>query len=92
MENACNLASINLDFARGDEFVVISSAVIGGASLFGGKGRVIPGAFLGIIMIQVILNGLTLAEASPFLFMAFRGFLIYIAVMMDSIKFSGELR
>ena len=92
MVNACNLAMINLNFAIGDEFVVISSAVIGGASLFGGKGRILPGALLGIIMIQVILNGLTLAEASPFLFNVTRGLLIFIAVMMDSIKFSGELR
>ena len=92
MVNACNLAMINLNFAIGDEFVVISSAIIGGASLFGGKGRILPGALLGIIMIQIILNGLTLSEASPFLFQLFRGIIIFVAVMMDSIKFSGELR
>jgi len=92
MVNACNLAQINLNFSINDEFVVISSAVIGGASLFGGKGRILPGALLGIIMIQVILNGLTLAGASPFLFQVTRGLLIFIAVMMDSIKYSGELR
>jgi ribose/xylose/arabinose/galactoside ABC-type transport system permease subunit len=92
MVNACNLSSVNQNFAIGDEFVVISSAVVGGASLFGGKGRILPGALLGIIMIQVILNGLTLAEASPFLYQVIRGLIIFIAVMMDSIKFSGELR
>jgi ribose/xylose/arabinose/galactoside ABC-type transport system permease subunit len=92
MVNVCNLSSISQNFALGDEFVVISSTVVGGASLFGGKGRILPGAFLGIIMIQVILNGLTLAEASPFLYQIIRGVLIFIAVMMDSIKFSGELR
>jgi ribose/xylose/arabinose/galactoside ABC-type transport system permease subunit len=92
MVNACNLSAINLNFSVGDEFVVISSAVVGGASLFGGKGRILPGAFLGIIMIQVILNGLTLAEASPFLYQTVRGIIIFIAVMVDSVKFSGELR
>ena len=38
------LSVINPNFAQNDEFTVISSAVIGGASLFGGKGKVIPGS------------------------------------------------
>jgi ribose/xylose/arabinose/galactoside ABC-type transport system permease subunit len=92
MVNACNLSSVNQNFAIGDEFVVISSAVVGGASLFGGKGRILPGALIGIIMIQVILNGLTLARVSPFVYQVIRGIIIFIAVMMDSLKYSGELR
>jgi ribose/xylose/arabinose/galactoside ABC-type transport system permease subunit len=92
MVNACNLSSVNQNFAIGDEFVVISSAVVGGASLFGGKGRILPGALVGIIMIQVILNGLMLTQASPFLYQVVRGVIIFIAVMVDSLKFSGELR
>jgi ribose/xylose/arabinose/galactoside ABC-type transport system permease subunit len=92
MVNACNLSSVNQNFAIGDEFVVISSAVVGGASLFGGKGRILPGALIGIIMIQMILNGLTLARISPFVYQVIRGIIIFIAVMMDSLKYSGELR
>lgn len=92
MVNACNLSSVNQNFAIGDEFVVISSAVVGGASLFGGKGKILPGALIGIIMIQAILNGLTLAQASPYVYQVVRGVIIFIAVMIDSIKFSGEIR
>jgi ribose/xylose/arabinose/galactoside ABC-type transport system permease subunit len=92
MVNACNLSSISNNFAIGDEFVVISASVVGGASLFGGKGKMIPGAFVGIIMIQVILNGLTLAQGSPFAYQVARGVIIFIAVMVDSLKYSGELR
>jgi ribose/xylose/arabinose/galactoside ABC-type transport system permease subunit len=92
MVNACNLSSVNQNFAIGDEFVVISSAVVGGASLFGGKGRILPGALVGIIMIQMILNGLTLARVSPFVYQVIRGIIIFIAVMVDSLKYSGELR
>lgn len=92
MVNACNLTSINQNFAIGDEFVVISSAVVGGASLFGGKGRIFPGALVGIIMIQVIINGLTITNASPYAYTVVRGAIIFIAVMVDSIKFSGEIR
>ncbi len=90
--NATRLASVNQNFAIGDEFVVISSAVVGGASLFGGKGKIIPGAFIGIVMIQMILNGLTVTQASPYVYQVVRGVIIFIAVMVDSIKFSGEIR
>ena len=92
MVNACNLSMINQNFAIGDEFVVISSAVIGGASLFGGKGKVLPGALIGILMVQVILNGLTLIQASPYIYTVVRGMVIFVAVMIDSYKFSGEIR
>ncbi len=92
MVNATNLSVINPNFAQGDEFVVISSAVIGGASLFGGKGRVLPGAIIGIVMIQVIINGLTMIGASAYVYTIFRGVIIFLAVMMDSIRFSGEIR
>lgn len=92
MMNACNLSSINQNFVIGDEFVVISSAVVGGASLFGGKGRVLPGALIGILMVQIILNGLTLIQASTYIYTVVRGLVIFIAVMIDSIKFSGEIR
>lgn len=91
MMNACNLSSVNQNFAIGDEFVVISSAVVGGASLFGGKGRVLPGALIGILMVQVIMNGLTLIQAVPYIYTVIRGLVIFVAVLIDSIKFSGEL-
>jgi len=92
MLNAVNLSVINPNFAQGDEFVVISSSVIGGASLFGGKGRVLPGAIIGIVMVQAIINGLTMMGASAYVYTIFRGIIIFIAVMADSIKFSGEIR
>ncbi len=92
MLSACNLSVINPNFAQGDEFVVISSSVIGGASLFGGKGKVLPGAIIGIVMVQAIVNGLTMIGASAYTYTIFRGIIIFIAVMVDSIKFSGEIR
>ena len=92
MLSACNLSVINPNFGQGDEFVVISSAIIGGASLFGGKGCVLPGAIVGIVMIQAIINGLTMMGASAYSYTIFRGVIIFIAVMVDSIKFSGEIR
>lgn len=91
MVNAARLSVINPNFAQNDEFTVISSAVIGGASLFGGKGRVIPGAIIGIVMVQVISNGLTIIGASAYIQNIFKGLIIFVAVMVDSIKNSGEI-
>ena len=45
---------------EGDELSVIAAAVLGGTSLFGGKGTVI-GSIMGALMIGLINNGLILA-------------------------------
>ena len=91
MVNAARLTVINPNFAQNDEFTVISSAVIGGASLFGGKGKVIPGAIIGIVMVQVISNGLTIIGASAYIQNIFKGLIIFVAVMVDSIKNNGDI-
>ena len=91
MVNAARLSVINPNFAQNDEFTVISSAVIGGASLFGGKGKVIPGAIIGIVMVQVISNGLTIIGASAYIQNIFKGLIIFVAVMVDSIKNNGDI-
>lgn len=73
-------------FADGEEFTAISSAVIGGISLAGGRGRLIPDAIIGIIIIQMIFNGLVIMNASPYFQTVFKGIVIFVAVLADSIK------
>ena len=48
----------------GWEFLIIAGTIIGGVSLLGGFGTV-WGAFLGIIIMQVIFNGLVLVGVKP---------------------------
>lgn len=91
MVNAARLSVINPNFAQNDEFTVISSAVIGGASLFGGKGKVLPGAIIGIVIVQVIANGLTIIGASAYIQNICKGVIIFIAVMVDSVKNNGDI-
>lgn len=76
----------------GQEFVIISCAVLGGVSLFGGKGNILPGAFVGVLIISCIENGLVLVNANPYLYTIIRGIVIYLSVMIDSIQNKGELR
>lgn len=89
---SAQVSAVTPTFATGTEFIVISAAVLGGTSLFGGKGNVLPGALLGVIIVTVIENGLNVVNASPYVYAIIRGIIIYAAVMVDSIKNSGELR
>lgn len=49
---------------KGWELFVIAGVVIGGISLFGGSGSVL-GAFLGLLLMQVIQSGLTMTGRDP---------------------------
>jgi hypothetical protein len=51
--------------ATGLELNAIAAVVIGGASLFGGRGSML-GTILGVLLIGVINNGLTLHNVEPF--------------------------
>jgi ribose transport system permease protein len=79
-------------FAEGQEFIIITSAILGGVSLFGGKGKAFPGAFLGVLIVMCIENGLVMAGADKYLYMIVRGIVIFLAVMIDCMRNKGELR
>lgn len=89
---AGQIGSVALSFGDGNEFIVISAAVLGGTSLFGGKGTIFPGAIIGIILITIIMNGLAMLNASPYVYTIVRAVIIFLAVMLDSINYKGDLR
>ena len=64
------------------ELQTIAAAVIGGVSLTGGKGTVI-GVVLGALVISVILNGMTILRADPFLESLILGVIVIAAVGID---------
>ena len=68
--------------AQGMELDVIASAVIGGCSLSGGEGGIV-GAFLGAVTIGMLLNGLVLLGASPFIQKILIGAVIIMAVILS---------
>ncbi|MBO1900434.1 ABC transporter permease [Leucobacter weissii] len=77
------LDSATPNAATGTELQVIAAVVIGGTSLFGGKGSMI-GTLVGVLLIGVINNGLTLLNVSSFLVQFVQGALIFLAVLLDS--------
>lgn len=89
--SAAQISTVAPTFANGNEFIVISSAVLGGVSLFGGKGNIFPGALIGIILVTTIVNGLTMMNADPYIYTIVRGLIIFVAVMLDSVNYKGRL-
>jgi len=71
--------------ASGLELNAIAAVVIGGASLFGGKGSIL-GTLLGVLIIGLINNGLTLKNVQPFWVQFIQGAVIFGAVLIDSLN------
>ena len=82
---AARLASSSQQAGTGDvNLNAIAAAVIGGTSLFGGRGSAWS-ALLGIIVIQSIASGLTLLDLSSALRYMITGAVLAIAVIVDSL-------
>ena len=82
---AARLASSSQQAGTGDvNLNAIAAAVIGGTSLFGGRGSAYA-ALLGIIVIQSISSGLTLLDLSSSLRYMITGAVLAVAVIIDSL-------
>jgi ribose transport system permease protein len=72
----------------GDEGVVldiVSSAVIGGVSIYGGVGSPL-GAVLGALFITLITNSMNMLHVSYYTTLVVKGLVIVIAVALDSLR------
>jgi ribose transport system permease protein len=67
----------------GFEFDVIIAVLIGGTSLFGGKGTMI-GTVIGALIIGVLSNGLTLLDIDSFWQQVVKGSVLVLAVLIDA--------
>ena len=73
--------SIRPDVGQGIELDVLAAVILGGTSLFGGKGK-IYGVILGSLIIGVLNNGLVLLGMAPSLQLTIKGALIIAAVAL----------
>jgi len=76
------LNSAQPTFGTGYELDAIAAVVLGGTSLFGGKGTII-GTLFGAMVMGIISNGMNLVSISPFYQQAVRGAVILLAVMAE---------
>jgi ribose transport system permease protein len=80
------LGAVTPKFGENYEFKAISAAVLGGTSLFGGRGGVLPGTLFGALLIQAVENGLVLSNADPYLYPLITSAIIFGAVLLDSVR------
>lgn len=71
------------------ELTAIAAVVVGGASLMGGRGNV-RGTMLGAFVIGFLSDGLVIIGVSSYWQTVFTGAVIVLAVMLNSIQYSGK--
>jgi D-xylose transport system permease protein len=82
---AANVNSVDTNFGGGTLLLdAISAAVIGGTSLFGGRGEV-RNAFIGGAVIATVANGLNTANYNPGTIYMVTGAILLLAVTLDTV-------
>lgn len=72
-------------FGQGAEFLAIAAAVLGGTSLFGGRGN-LWAPVIGAVLIMTVQNGLVMMNANPYAYPVITGTVIFLAALFDSIR------
>jgi len=72
-------------FGQNAEFLAIAAAVLGGTSLFGGRGNVWA-PVVGAVLIIIVQNGLVIIDANPYAYPVITGTVIFVAALLDSIR------
>jgi ribose/xylose/arabinose/galactoside ABC-type transport system permease subunit len=80
------LGSVITRGLNGYEFLAIAAAVLGGTSLFGGRGAFFPGSLIGALILLFIADGLTIVGVSPYMMPFVRGAILFAAMYVDSLR------
>lgn len=77
----------------GFEFSVLTACVLGGVSVMGGRGTLF-GAFVGVLIVGVLDNGLVLMNVSEYVQLLIKGVILLVAVIYDasSKKSKGKIK
>jgi ribose transport system permease protein len=76
--------SVPISLGEGQEFNAIIASVLGGASLFGGRGSTMPGVIIGVLILSLISNVLVILGASAYLYTVVYAIVIFVVVLLDS--------
>jgi ribose transport system permease protein len=71
--------------AQGMELDAIAAVILGGSSLFGGRGSVF-GTLFGALILAVLQNGLNLMGVNSFIIQILSGVIIILAVLLDRFR------
>jgi len=75
----------------GGELDVLAAVILGGASVFGGSGSAL-GAFLGVLLIAIIKNGLILMKASAYWHEVIMGAIIVVAAGISAYQRKSQAK
>jgi simple sugar transport system permease protein len=79
---SARLAAANANLGVGLEFQVISAVVVGGTSLYGGRGTM-TGTLMGVLFIGLVSDGMVLEGVNPYLQSVVYGVVILGAVLLS---------
>jgi ribose transport system permease protein len=85
------LNSAQSSTGAGFEFDVLTACVLGGVSVMGGRGHLF-GAFIGVLMVGVLDNGLVLMNVSEYVQLLLKGAILLVAVIYDAKSKSSTKR
>ena len=71
------------------EFDAITAVILGGTSLFGGRGKLM-GTILGVLLYGIIINGLILTGTNPYLQSLIKGLILLGVVLLDTLGQRGK--
>lgn len=83
---AGQLGNASPGFGEQKEFDAISAAVLGGTSLFGGRGNVFPGTVVGALLIQTVAVGLVFTGVDIYYLDMVTALTIFVAVLLDTLR------
>ncbi len=79
----------DVNMGLGLEFTMVTAAVLGGASLYGGKGNAV-GSALGLFLLSMILNGMLMYDIEPVFQQFVIGLLLIVTVGLDTLMSRSE--
>ncbi|GAB5491690.1 MAG: ABC transporter permease [Phototrophicaceae bacterium] len=88
---ASQVMRVDRSFGEQYEFDAIAAAVLGGTSLFGGRGNVI-GSVFGAVLLQMVETGLVFRSVNLYLQPMVKAMVIFIAVFFDSLRTANLTR
>lgn len=91
LTQAGRLGAVQPSIGQGYELTVVTAVVLGGTSLFGGRGS-ITGTVLGALVLTTAQTGLVFSGASPYVFDIVRGAVLLVAVLAAAVRWRSPAR
>jgi ribose/xylose/arabinose/galactoside ABC-type transport system permease subunit len=91
LNQTARLGAVQPSIGQGFELTVITAVVLGGTSLFGGRGS-IGGTVLGALILTTVQTGLVFSGASPYVFDIVRGGVLLAAVLAAGARWRNLAR